>query len=119
MNLKILSQFIGEKNLWDKALKDFSEDEIIALVKLIGGQAVNRLLALTDIASRPSIDNLKDYWKRFGSEVESSIYSEELITAMAAKAKEFESCPEPTRHESASSAPVASQITARTDSITT
>lgn len=119
MNMKILSRLIGEKNLWDKALKDFSEEEIIALIKLIGGQAVNRLLCLTDIASRPNIENLKDYWKRFGSEVESSIYSEELITAMAAKAKEFESCQDPTKPESLCSAPAAQLNTRPTGSTTT
>ena len=90
MNLKILSKHIGQKGLWDKALKDFSEEEIVALVKLIGSQAVNRLLTLIDIAGRPSMENLKEYWKRFGSDIESSIYSEELILALAAKSREFE-----------------------------
>lgn len=119
MNMKILSRFVSEKNLWDKALKDFSEEEIIALIKLIGGQAVNRLLALIDIASRPNMENLKEYWKHFGSEVESSIYSDELITAIAAKFREFESCQEPIKPESSSSASAARQIIAPTGSTTT
>lgn len=94
MNFKQLSSHFGEKGLWSKALQDFSEKEIVALVKLIGGQAVNRLLCLIDIAGRPNLENLKEYWNRFGSEIESSIYNEELITAIAAKAQEFESIQE-------------------------
>ena len=90
MNLKILSKHIGQRGLWDKALKDFSQEEIESLVKLIGSQAVNRLLTLIDISGRPNKENLKEYWKRFGSEIESSIYSEELITAVAARWTELE-----------------------------
>ena len=93
MNLKSLGKFATEKNLWPKALKDFSEEDVVALVKFLGRQAVDRLLMIGDIASRSDLQTLQEYYKRNRKEIEASIYSEELLVALAARASDFEVAP--------------------------
>ena len=94
MNLKILGRHLGNKRLWNKAMKDFTREEIESVVEFIAKQALERHLAMGDFGCLKSGEEVKAYFKRWTPELQNNIFRDELMRAYAAKLQELKSVKE-------------------------